>query len=102
MTCADNSYSDAYIFNGNMADASKQIAFTIANDTPGEWSKMAVIYNSDSAPAEITLKDTSVTEWVVIANGVSAGVEKLDEVSGSTFTVPAYTALIAVDKISRS
>ena len=99
LTCADDSYSDAYIFNGNMTDDSKQIAFTITNDTLGEWNKMAVIYNSDSVPAEITLKDTSVTEWVVIANGDSAGLEKLDKVSGSTFTVPAYTALIAVDEI---
>ena len=92
--------SSLFKFNGSVEDSSKQIAYTISNDTPGEWSKMAVLFNSDSSPAKVTLQDTYVTEWVVIANGNSAGVTKLDEVSGSTFTVPACSALIAVEKSS--
>ncbi len=100
LTCMDKTYQDAFVFNGTMRGLTNQIAFTVANDTPGEWSKMAVIYNSDSKAADVTLKDTTTTEWVVIANNESAGVDKLAEVSGSTFTVPAYSALIAVDKES--
>ena len=61
---------------------------------------MAVIYNNANAPADVTLADTSVTDWVIIANGESAGLDSLGEVTGSTFTVPAYSAIVAVDKAS--
>ena len=100
LTCADDTYRNAFVFNDSIANSTNQIAYTISNNTPGEWSKMAVIFNSADTAAEVTLRDTSTTEWVVIANGSSAGVTKLDEVSGSTFSVPAYSALIAVDKNS--
>lgn len=100
LTAMDKSYQDAFVFNGTQKAYSNQIAYTIANDTEGEWSKMAVIFNNAKTPADVTLEDTSVTEWVVIANNESAGLDKLAEVSGSTFTVPAYSAIIAVDKAS--
>lgn len=100
LTCADNTYKNAFIFNDSIANSTNQIAYTISNNTPGEWSKMAVIFNSADTAAEVTLKDKSTTEWVVIANGSTAGVKKLAEVSGSTFNVPAYSALIAVEKSS--
>lgn len=100
LTCTDNSYRYSYIFNGNADDETNQIAYTISNDTEGEWSKMAVIFNSADTEAEVTLADKSVKDWVIIADGVSAGLDNLGEVTGSTFTVPAYSAIIAVDKAS--
>lgn len=99
LTCMDNTYKGSYSFN--LAPASsmkKQIAFTITNDQEGEWNKMAVIYNSDKVAVDVTLKDKTVTDWVIIANGEEAGYDNLGEVQGSTFTVPARSAIIAVDK----
>lgn len=98
LTSMDNSYADAFNFTSGRSSYSNQIAFTITNDQPDEWNKMAVIYNSADKEADVTLKDTEVTDWVVIANGEIAGLDSLGEVTGSTFKVPARTALIAVDK----
>lgn len=100
LTCMDKTYQDAFVFNKSIRDYSNQIAYTITNDTPGEWAKLAVLFNSENSAVDVTLKDDSVTDWVVIANNESAGVDKLGEVTGSTFTVPAYSAVIAVDKAS--
>lgn len=100
-TAADKSYDGAYIFNGNSLDLSgAQVAFTVENDTEGQWKKLAVLYNGASKAVTITLKDTSVTDWVIIANDQTAGVTKLDEVSGSKIPVAANSAVIAVDKES--
>ncbi len=100
LTAADNAYENSFIFNHNFTAITNHIAYTVANDTENQWSKLAFIFNSDTHAASITLKDTSVTEWVVIADNQSAGVEKLYEVSGSTFSVPAQSAVIAVEKQS--
>ncbi|MCD8026895.1 MAG: type I pullulanase [Clostridiales bacterium] len=99
--CADTTYQDNYTFTNALAKSSNQISFTVTNDQEDEWYKLAVIYNNSADEAEVTLKkETETTEWVVIANGESAGVTKLDEVSGNTFTVAGRSALIAVDKAS--
>ena len=100
LTCADKTYEDAFTFTKTMRSYSNQISYTITNDVEGEWQKMAVFFNSADTDVDVTLADTSVTEWVVIANNESAGLDNLGEVSGSTFTVPAYSAVIAVDKES--
>ncbi len=100
-TAMDTSYASAYTLNQSMGSAfSNQVAFTVKNDQADEWQTMAVIHNSAKTEKELTLKDTSCTEWVIIANGQTAGLKNLGEVSGSTFTVPAYTSFIAVDKAS--
>ncbi len=100
--CDTTKYSnnDYYVMNNPATAVTTKIAFTVANDTEGQWSKMAVLYNGGSSAADITLKDTSVTDWVVIANDKSAGLEKLGEVTGSTFNVAAHSAVIAVEKTS--
>ena len=49
---------------------------------------------------QFLFKEESATDWVVIANGESAGVVSLGEVSGSVITVSAYTTMILVDKES--
>lgn len=77
---------------------SNQVAFTVKNDQPDEWQTMAVIHNSAKKAEEVKLKDESCTEWVIIANDKTAGLKNLGEVSGSTFTVPAISTVIAVDQ----
>ena len=98
LTAMDNSYADKYTFTKKVSASTNQISFTIQNDVEGEWNKMAVIYNNATTAADVTLSDTSVTDWVVIANGETAGLDSLGEVTGSTFTVPARSAIVAVDK----
>ncbi len=92
---------DNYTLSGSLSTAnSYTVSYTVSNSTPGEWSKVAVIYNGARTESTVTLKDTSVTEWVIIANDKEAGLQKLGEVSGSTFVLPASSAIIAVDKAS--
>ena len=100
-TEATKKYDAAYTFlANNLGNQGNMISFTVENDTPGEWHKVAVLYNSFATPTNISIKDTSVTDWVVIANDKEAGVTKLSEVSGSKIRVGGYSAVIAVDKES--
>ncbi|MCH5297049.1 MAG: type I pullulanase [Ruminococcus sp.] len=98
-TCDNTTYANSYVINDVNAN-SAEIAFTIANDQANEWSKLAVLYNGNCVATDITLADTSTTDWVIIANDITAGFESLGEVTGSTFTVPANSAIIAVEKSS--
>lgn len=93
-------FKDNYTFNSSLTASTNTIAYTISNPTEGQWSKMACIYNGALQEKQVTLKDTSVQEWVILANDKTAGVTSLGEVSGSTFTLPASSAIIAVDKES--
>lgn len=100
-TAADNSYADKYIITGSSMDSNAAaVSFTVENDKSGEWKKLAVIYNSATEETTVNLKDTSVKNWVIICDGKNAGVKSLGEVSGSSFTVPARSGIIAVDKTS--
>lgn len=67
-----------------------------------EWDTMAVLNNDSDVAKEITIpvQTRAATGWVVIANGESAGVTSLGEVSGSVVNVPAYTTMILVDRES--
>lgn len=100
LTSMDNTYFDKFTFGGSkMTEKSNQVSYVIQNDQAGEWNTMAVIYNSASAEAEVTLPSTTtVKDWVIIANGDIAGLDSLGEVTGTTFKVPAYATIIAVDK----
>ncbi len=102
LTCEDNSYFDKFTYGGSkLTEKSNQISYVIQNDQADEWNTMAVIYNNAAEDAEVTLPaSTTVNEWVIIANDKIAGVDSLGEVSGTTFTAPAHSALIAVDKAS--
>lgn len=77
-------------------------AYVLAGTKDGEWNTMAVLNNESDVSKEITIpvQGRTVTDWVVIANGESAGVVSLGEVAGSVITVPAYTTMILVDKES--
>ena len=61
-----------------------------------------LLNNESDVSKEITIpvQGRAATDWVVIANGESAGVVSLGEVAGSVITVPAYTTMILVDKES--
>ncbi|MGN1051212.1 MAG: MucBP domain-containing protein, partial [Acutalibacteraceae bacterium] len=92
-----------YYFNNAVNTPTNVIAYTVKNPTKGEWQKMAVVYNSAQTEKEVTLKDTTLSDdckWVIIANGETAGTKSLGEITGKTFTVPASSALIMVDKES--
>ena len=99
---ADDSYE--YIFETSTTSSLYTIAYTIHNETPGEWNKVAVIYNGKTSPVNFSfkgVKDKTInadTEWVIVANDKAAGVTKLAESKGLTFSVPASSAVIAVEK----
>ena len=77
-------------------------AYVLSGTKDDEWNTMAVLNNESDVSKEITIpvQGRAATDWVVIANGESAGVVSLGEVSGSVITVPAYTTMILVDKES--
>ncbi len=92
-----------YNFDTSATGSVNPIAYTVDNRTDGEWSKIAVIYNGTNVEknyrfTKATSGVTDDSEWVIVANDQVAGVQKLGEVKGKTFTVPAYSALIAVEK----
>ncbi len=100
-TAGTKDYATKYTFNDSLASMVDTLAYTVENDTEGEWNKVAVILNSSKTETkEITLADDSVTQWVVISDNTCAGVDALYEVEGSTFTVAPSSAVIAVDKES--
>ncbi len=82
------------------------IGYTVENKTPGEWEKVAVIYNGKTEPVKFkmsTVADPDLTddmEWVIVANDQTAGVTKLGECKGLTFSIPESSLLICVDKES--
>ncbi len=98
----DDTYK--YYFSSSMASASKTIGYTVENNTPGEWNKVAVIFNGSKDTSIQELKsniDKSLsedTEWVIIANDKSAGIKKIGEHKGLKFTLPGSSAIIAVEK----
>ena len=77
-------------------------AYVLTGTKDGEWNTMAVLNNESDVSKEITIpvQGRAATDWVVIANGESAGVVSLGEVAGSVITVRAYTTMILVDKES--
>lgn len=98
----DDSYG--YNFSTSMSSAAKAITFTVDNNNEGEWNKIAVMLNGSKYDIEQEIKTTvdknvsEDTEWVIIANENGAGIKKLCEAKGLKFTVPASSAIIAVEK----
>ena len=95
---------DSYEYNFTVAPANcaLYISYVVDNKTEGEWNKVAVFFNGSASDATITLKEhgttTKDTEWVIVADGNSAGVSALGENKGLAFNVPATSAVIAVEK----
>lgn len=96
-----NDYASAFNFFGkNLSGLANSFSYVVTNDKEGEWNKVAVMHNGGSMPTTITLGDTSVSEWVVIADDQSAGLSAIKTVKGAKFTVPANSSIVAVDKTS--
>ncbi len=96
-----NNYASAFNFFGkNLSGMANSFAYVVTNDVEGEWKKVAVIHNGGSNQINSTLGDTSVAEWVVIADENIAGLDAIKTVKGSKFTVPANSSIVAVDKES--
>lgn len=65
------------------------------------YKAVAMLYNGSSEDATVTIPGTNLpSDWVIVVNGERAGTASLGEVSGSTVTVPANSALYLVDKDS--
>lgn len=97
---------DSYQYNwctSYSAVSEKVIGITIDNNKEGEWSKVACAYNGTNKAREFdfSIKDTTITddtEWVIIADGSSAGLDNLKVVKGKVLPVDASSATIAVEK----
>ena len=81
------------------------VAFTMYNTiNPGtEWDYVGVIHNSSytSQTVKLMTYDTKTlpSQWVIIADGSTAGITSLGT-TGSTVTVPARSTMVLVDKTS--
>lgn len=79
-------------------------AFMLENkiNTENQWDKVICILNSDTeSDVEVQFEGENLPEsWVVIANGDKSGVEKLEEVNGTSVTVSKTSAMILVDRAS--
>ncbi len=96
----DNSYSAAYNFFNEKSANTATVAFTVSNDTAGQWQNMLVIYNASKSEAEVSLATAPAGDWVIICDGKEAGVKNLGEISGDTYTAAPCSGIIAVDKAS--
>ena len=76
-------------------DESGMTAFYETNNVTGEWDKIAVLINN--ATSENTVNLTDSNNWVIIADGTKAGLEKINE-SGPEITVPGKSVMVAVPK----
>ena len=82
----------------------KVVAFTMYNKLKtDEWDYVAVIHNANTYSQRVTLQTydnkTLPSQWVIIADGQTAGVTSLGT-SGSTVNVPARSTMVLVDKTS--
>ena len=93
-----NSLSGYKCYSGE--NASDTYAAVWTNSKAGEWKKLAVIANNTSNKKSYTIDASEGKNWVVIANGSSAGVNSLSTVTNGTFDVEGYSMVIAVDKES--
>ena len=75
-------------------DVNGLIAFYETNQVAGEWNKIAVLINNALSEKTVSLSESN---WVIIANGTTAGLEKIYE-TGSNVTVPEKSVVIAVPK----
>ena len=73
------------------------VAYTYTNSKSGEWNKLAVLVNGGSQAYSITLDGSG---WKVVANGTSAGLTSLGDVSGNQYSIPAKGCAVLVDSAS--
>lgn len=85
--------------NNNLTWISKDVngltGFYETNNAAGEWNRIAVLINN--ATSDTTVNLTGSNNWVIIADGNTAGLEKLKE-TGTNVTVPGKSVVVAVPK----
>ena len=81
-------------------NASDTYAAVWTNSKQGEWKKLAVVANNTNSTKSYTINSSEGSNWVIIANGNSAGTKKISEVSNGTVSVDGYSMVVAVDKES--
>ncbi|MDD6069368.1 MAG: type I pullulanase [Clostridiales bacterium] len=69
--------------------------FYETNNVAGEWSRIAVLINNATSDKTVNLSGSN--NWVIIADGNTAGLEKLKE-TGTNVTVPGKSVVVAVPK----
>lgn len=94
-----NTKKSNYIFYGQSKVSSNTLAMVITNTTAGQWSKLAVLANNSANDIEYSLPNET-KDWIIVSDGVEAGVTKLGTVTGGKFTIPARSMIIAADKDS--
>lgn len=77
-------------------DATGVTAFTLTNTVSGEWNKLAVIINN--ATTEQTVQLTGSNNWVVIADGNTAGLTKISESNSASVKAAGKSVVVAVPK----
>ncbi len=94
-----------YFSWANSGFPSGVVAFTMYNklNPDTEWDYVAVLHNSNSYSQTVTLMTydgkTLPSQWTIIADGSTAGIESLGT-TGSTVTIPARSTMVLVDKTS--
>lgn len=98
--CDDNTAIDNLTFYKEVGR--EVLGYMYENPNDGnQWDKVICLLNSGESSAEVKLEGENLPEnWVVVANGDAAGVEKISELSSDAVTVGAGEALILVDKES--
>lgn len=69
------------------------VAYTYSNSKSDEWGKVCVLVNSGTQAYSIPLDSSG---WTIVADGKTAGLKSLGTVSGSSYSVPARSAVVLV------
>ena len=98
-----NASNNSIYFSYGSSVPEHVVAFTIKNTikTSDEWNYVAVIHNANDYSVSVPLmcSGTVPSQWTIIADGSTAGIESLGT-TGSTVTVPARSTMVLVDKAS--
>ncbi len=81
----------------NFLYTDNKLACLCTNNKSGEWDQLFFMANSNAFPVTYTLPSNYNQNWVIVANEKEAGTRDLGHVSNGTFTVDAYSAVVAVD-----
>ncbi|MBQ4058476.1 MAG: type I pullulanase [Lachnospiraceae bacterium] len=76
-------------------DQNGLVAFYETNSVEGEWNRVAVLINNATSDTTVNLSKSN--NWVIIADGTTAGLEKIKE-TGSNVTIPGKSVVVALPK----
>ncbi|MDD5796842.1 MAG: MucBP domain-containing protein, partial [Oscillospiraceae bacterium] len=94
---ATNASAESINYLNDMPDG--VVGYTLNNNESGKWNTVCVIFNGNSeTDQKVNISgDNLPEEWVILADGETAGLRNLGVVKGEV-TVPKSSALILVDK----